>query len=703
MATSGASVGRGVSSIGWRRPVGTGIGAISLYAAADEAYVTAFPWTPLSSTEALQGRLPVLPPRRHGDDGGGGCKSCAARLQTKPARGTPFAWRSDRARPLRIAVGDASCAAPPCTCPSTAPFACVPLSGYLNSQFGALLPLALSAALSAAPWPQGFTADLGVLSPGASVNAAPLVLQLELGTASGGTYWYMSGCAAQVQLTATVLLPSLTMTLATPATVSLALTGTLTAWAQTDTDGTTHLTALTATNLGLAPNPLAGGAAAAAALNASDQASTSFAALLTALLTAPLATALLNDVLAAVAGSVLPLSLGAFSLCLPSTDARPPPAARGGGVSTLAPPPRARPTMAAAPILRRGTFTPRGGVAHSGLGATRGGAGVGGAGGTVGATAAYGEAGPIFTAVSGYLQSQLNGGLWATIATTVGFTLGGNATKLDPLNVSGVVSGSSGGGSCGSTCIAGTTSYGRGTGSCSCAGGWTNMGTYCYQWLPPNSENCYCGAGEENYGSLCYPTCQAGYAPVGCCICAQQVQMCAGGAAAFQMGNLTGLAGLQFATFDVEPAAEGYLLTCTATVSGTITVSGGSAWASGAVFEVPCGEADNWANYLPHEVSLDFPAVSAGVTATVVINLPYTSDGIANTTLQLSGAQLYVHDITVDPLDWASILSGVPGLSQLADAINGALSSALGGAVSSAIPTNVLSALPDTTLPFPMI
>lgn len=626
------------------------------------------------------------------------------------------------------------CGALPCACPSGD--VCVPLSSYLDSQLGAALPLALTAALATVVWPQSLSFSLGVISPGGAINVTPLIQTLELGTAGGGTFVDLSACAAQLQVTATIILPSVTMTLATPATLSMALTGTLTAWVAT-MGGETVLTALTATNLGLAPNPFAGGQVIVAPAD-SLAASASLAGLLTPLLASGLATTLADQVLSAVLP--LPISLGPFALCAPAAtrEIRPLTALARGLTKPLAwPEPRAwprrtpepepepkpkrtpEPRRAAvtapvtAPATRRlGLVEPPSAVASRRPFHTL-------------SAPLVGDSSALLTALAMYLQSQLNGGLWSTIATSVGFTLGGNPSKIDPLNLSGVVSGYSGASSCGSTCIDGTSSYGRGAGSCSCPGGYDDMGLYCYKWWPPDSQQCGgCGPGEESWGGgpLCYPTCQAGYSPAGCCICSQQVQMCAGGVGGFQLGNLTGLAGLTFSTFTVSTSPDMNVLAATATVSGTVSLSGGSAWGSAAVFEVPCGDGDNWQSYIPHEVSVSLPSVPVGMTAQVAITIPWvvapTSDPDAppspypppyplpptppSTMLMFESASVAIQGIAVDPWDWASALASVPGLSSLADSINGQVSSVLNGAVASAVPKTLLASLGDVILPFAM-
>lgn len=539
---------------------------------------------------------------------------------------------------------------------------CVPLSAYLNSQFGTTLPLALTTALASVSWPQAVSFNLGIMNPSGSINALPLVQELELGSTGGGTFWDMTACAAQIQVTATIVLPSVTMTLAAPAVLSMALSGTLTAWAQATPGGGTALVALTATSLGLGANPFAGGQSVVAAIN-SDPASTSLATLLTPLLQSGLATSLANQVLAAVLP--LPIAVGSFSLCASSAPA---PA-----------------TSAASVALSKRTLGQASGRSpfyHL-------------------AAPPLSDPTPLLNALATYLQSQLNGGLWAAVAGSVGFTLGGNPSKIDPLNLSGVVSGYGGGGSCGADCIAGTNSYGNGAGSCPCPGGYTDMGLTCYRpWLP-DSISCQCQAGQYMYGALCYPNCEVGYAPVGCCVCAQQVQVCAGGVGGFQMGNLTGLAGLTFGTFSLTAAPSMNVITAVANVSGTVTLAGGSAWGSAAVFEVPCGEGDNWQAYIPHQIAVDFPAMSVGITATVTITVPWAAAG-ASTQLQFGSASTIISNISVDAWDWGFILSSVPGLSELASTVNGQISSALNGAVASAVPQGLLASLGTVTLPFPM-
>jgi len=70
-------------------------------------------------------------------------------------------------------------------------------------------------------------------------------------------------------------------------------------------------------------------------------------------------------------------------------------------------------------------------------------------------------------------------------------------------------------------CVIKEDSYGRGVGNCRCPGGYTNMGTYCYRWWPPDSQKCNCNSDEErwNDSSLCYPKCRPGYSPFGTNIC----------------------------------------------------------------------------------------------------------------------------------------------------------------------------------------
>lgn len=178
--------------------------------------------------------------------------------------------------------------------------------------------------------------------------------------------------------------------------------------------------------------------------------------------------------------------------------------------------------------------------------------------------------------------------------------------------------------------------------------------------------------------------------------------MCAGGVGGFQLGNLTGLANLAFSTFTVLPSPDMNLLLATATVSGTVSLSGGSAWGSAAVFEVPCGDADSWQSYIPHEVSVPLPSVPVGMTAQIAMTIPWLAIGAASTMLMFGSASVNISNIAVDPWDWASALSSVPGLSSIADSINGQVASALNSAVASAVPKTLLASIGDLTLPFSM-
>jgi hypothetical protein len=195
----------------------------------------------------------------------------------------------------------------------------MPLSAYLTRVLSDALPPAFDAALASGTWPREVNFALGAVNAVGLLNAVPILRDVHV--QADGSFWDVAGCAAQLHITATLILPSVTMLLGSPTTISLALHGSFSAWIQTNDAGETVMTALSATDTALAPNPYAGGHAVISSaplifaldMPANAAASAALAGVLTPLMAGGMASPFANCVLRSVMN--IPISLGTFSLC----------------------------------------------------------------------------------------------------------------------------------------------------------------------------------------------------------------------------------------------------------------------------------------------------------------------------------------------------------------------------------------------------